>query len=120
MGLFRKKTDLKNNLEFTEYNKIDKSRGLLTSFDLMEYFIMSERDDEEMFKLCDTIINGKAVLANFDRVNTNDCNYMLSFISGVVYARGGQAITLGPRLFLFAGKEELTDGSLLQYVEDIK
>jgi len=120
MGLFKKKPKLKNNLEFTEYNKIDKNKGLLTSFDLMEYFIMQTRDDEEMFKLCDTILNGKAVLANFDKLSNSDCNYMLSFISGVVYALGGQAFTLGPKLFLFAGKEELKDGSLLQYVEDIK
>lgn len=119
MGLFRK-NKINNNLEFTEYNKNDKSRGLLTSFDQMEYFIMQEKSDEEMFKLCDTILSGKAVLANFDKVSSNDCNYMLSFISGVVYARGGEAITLGPKLFLFAGKEEYEDGSLLQYVEDIK
>lgn len=86
----------------------------------MEYFIIHERSDDEMFKLCDTILKGKAVLANFDKVGNADCNYMLAFISGVVYARGGEAITLGPKLFLFAGREEIEDGSLLQYVEDIR
>ena len=120
MGIFRKNSKLKNNLEFTEYNKNDKSKGLLTSFDLMEYIIMEERDEQAMFRLCDILLSGKAVLANFDKVNNADCNYMLSFISGVVYARGGEAITLGTKLFLFAGKDELADGSLLQYVEDIR
>lgn len=118
MGIFSKKKP--NKLEFSEYNKTDKSKGLLTSFDLMEYFIIQEKSDDEMFKLCDTILKGRAVLANFDKLNVADCNYMLAFISGVVYARGGEAITLGPKLFLFAGKEEFEDGSLLQYVEDIK
>ena len=118
MGIFRNKKN--KNFEINEYNK-DKVRGLLTSFDKMEYYVFQERSDEKMFELCNTILKQKPVLANFDKVvNNSDCNYMLAFISGVIYARGGQAIQVGPKLFLFAGKEEFEDGSLLQYVEDIK
>lgn len=117
MGLFRKK---KTNLEFTEYNNPDKSKGLLTAFDRMEYFVIQEDFENDMFKVCDTILKHKAVLANFDKVRDVDCNYMLSFISGVVYSLNGEVITLGERLFLFAGKSEFEDGSLHQYVEDIK
>lgn len=117
MSIFKK---IKNKkLEFSDYRN-EKTKGLLTSFDLMEYFIIQERSDEEMLHLCDTLLKRRAVLANFDKLNAADCNYMLAFISGVVYARGGQAIQLGPKLFLFGGKEEFEDGSLLQYVEDIK
>lgn len=120
MGIFSKKKT-NNKLEFSEYNKGEKRRGLLTSFDKMEYFVFNDKSEEKMFLLCETVLKGKPVLANFDKVkDASECNYMLAFISGVVYARQGQAITIGPRLFLFAGKEELEDGSLLQYVEDIK
>lgn len=117
MSIFKKNKNKK--LEFSDYRN-EKTKGLLTSFDLMEYFIIQERSDEEMLHLCDTLLKRRAVLANFDKLNAADCNYMLAFISGVVYARGGQAIQLGPKLFLFGGKEEFEDGSLLQYVEDIK
>lgn len=118
MGIFKKKK--KNNFEINEYSK-EKSRGLLTSFDKMEYFVFSERSDDKMFELCEVLKKNKPVLANFDKVASNsDCNYMLAFISGVVYAREGQAIQVGPKLFLFGGKEEFEDGSLFQYVEDIK
>lgn len=118
MGLFKKKKN--KNLPINEFNK-DKARGLLTSFDKMEYFVFVEKSDAKMFELCDMILNHKPVLANFDKVaSAADCNYMLAFISGVCYARGGQAIQVGPKLFLFGGKEEFEDGSLFQYVEDIK
>ncbi|MFA6889679.1 MAG: cell division protein SepF [Bacilli bacterium] len=119
MGLFKKKEE---ELKFNEYGKSErgKNRGLLTSFDQMEYFVFQERNDDEMFRLCDAILHKKAVLANFDKLSAKDCNYMLSFISGVVYSRDGQSIKLGLRLFLFAGKEEFEDGSLFQYIEDIK
>jgi len=97
-----------------------KNKQLLTAFDRMEYFIVEKKSDEELFKICDTILGGKPVLANFDRVPSADCNYMLSFISGVIYATEGEAIQVGSRLFSFARKEEYEDGSLKQYVEDIK
>lgn len=100
----------------------EKNKQLLTAFDKMVYYIFQEGDDsrEEMFKLCDNILNGKPVLANFDKVSVADSNFMLAFISGVVYACEGETIQVGNKLFLFARKEEYEDGSLMQYVEDIK
>lgn len=102
--------------------KSDYSRNkqLLTAFDRMEYFIVADKTNEELFKICDTILNGKPVLANFDRISNADCNYMLAFISGVVYACDGETIQVGDKLFLFARKDEYEDGSLKQYIEDIK
>ncbi len=110
MGLFgkRKKSD------------VTKKGQLLTAFDKMEYFSVEERSNETLFKICDTIINGKAVLAKFDKISSSDANYMLSFISGVVYACKGKTIQASDKLFLFARKEEYEDGSLEQYVEDMQ
>jgi cell division inhibitor SepF len=122
MAFFKKKKI--NKLEFSEYNKKVKGgkRGpsLLTSFDRMEYSIVSENTKVALIKICDTILSGKAVLANFDRIDPSDANEMLSFISGVVYARGGEICKLDSKLFLFGTKEEFEDGSLYQYVEDTK
>lgn len=116
MGLFKSK---KNDLQFSSYGKNEKS-GLLTSFDKMEYYIVQESSDDEMLKLSDIILSHKAVLANFDKLNNSECNYMLAFVSGVVYALDGEVMKIGPKLFLLGGKEEYEDGSLRQYVEDIK
>ena len=112
--MFRKKKK-KENKEVYPRNK-----NLLTSFDKMQYFIIEEKSNDQMFKLCDTILSGKPVLANFDKLNAADCNYMLSFISGVVYATDGETMQLGNKLFLFARKEEYEDGSLKQYIKDIE
>ena len=101
-------------------NDSQKNKQLLTAFDRMEYFIIAQKSNEELFKISDTILSGKPVLANFDRLVPSDCNYMLSFISGVVYACDGEVVQVGTKLFLFARKEEYEDGSLKQYIEDIK
>lgn len=112
MGLFKKK----NKDKSMDYN----SKALMTSFDQMEYFIVQDRSNEQLFNLCDTILSGKPVLANFDKLSPMDCNYILAFMSGVVYATDGEAIKVSDRLYLFARKEEFEDGSLREYVEDIK
>ena len=79
--------DAKLSLKKKKRNNDLKNKQLLTAFDRMEYFIVEKRTNEELFKICDAILGGKPVLANLDRLTSaQDCNYMLSFISGVVYA----------------------------------
>lgn len=121
MGLFKKK---RRKLEMSDYSSHKKNRrkdSLLTSFDKLEYAIVSENStDEDLLKICDTILSGRAVLTNFEKLEPTRANEMLAFISGVVYAKDGEAIKLDSRLFLFGRKEEFEDGSLYQYVEDTK
>jgi len=125
MGFLKKTKRNRNKLEFSEYNKYKAKGGknytsLLTSFDRMEYQIVNENSKETLLKICDIILSGRAVLANFDKVDADQANEMLSFISGVVYAKEGEIYKLDKKLFLFGRKEEFADGSLYQYVEDTK
>ena len=113
MGLFKKKDKDTNQ---NGYNQ----KALMTAFDQMEYFIVKDRSQDELFKLSDTILSGKPVLANFDNLSVSDCNFILAFVSGVVYAKEGEVIRMNERLYLFARKEEFEDGSLREYIEDNK
>ncbi len=122
-NLFKRNKRKLNKMEFTEYNAKNKSKkrsSLLTSFDRMEYKTVNDHSQEMLFEICDTIINGKAVLANFDKIDPKNANDMLSFISGVVYAKEGEIHKLDDKLFLFGRKEEFEDGSLDSYVQDSK
>ena len=123
MGLFGKKKR-KQKLQFSEYtppkSKQKKGEKLLTSYDTMKYFTVHTDTEDELFKICDTLLDGKAILANFDQLNPTAANRMLSFISGVVYAKSGEIYQISERIFLFARKEEFEDGSLYQYIEDTR
>lgn len=122
MCFFRKKRKLKK-VEFSEYlnkNKTRKSSSLITSFDRMDYTIVVEADDETLYKICDVILSGRAVLANFAKVKIKEANDMLRFISGVVYATEGEVKRVDDKLFLFGRKEEFEDGSLYSYIDDTK
>ena len=120
MGLFKKK---RRKLEMSDnsHKKGRRRDSLLTSFDKLEYAIVSENStDDDLLKICDIILSGRAVLTNFEKLDPTRANEMLAFISGVVYAKEGEAIKLDSRLFLFGRKEEFEDGSLYQYVEDTR
>lgn len=122
MGLFKKEKI--NKVQFSDYNSKSKQSkrpgSILTSFDRLQFLTVPNNSQEELLDICNTIISGKAILANFDQLSSDDANYMLAFISGVVYATDGQIFKLDTKLFLFGRKEEFEDGSLLQYVEDTR
>ena len=114
MGLFKKKNKDKYNENYFKNIK----RG--TSFDNMAYILIRDNSDEQLLEVCDTILSGKAVLANFNKISSQDANMMLSFISGVIYATDGEYFKLESKMFLFGRKEEFEDGSLYQYIEDTR
>ena len=113
MGLFGK------NKTKQKKQDLNKVQGL-TAFDNMAYIIVTNNSDEQLQEICDTILGGRAVLANFNKISSNDANSMLAFIAGVIYALDGDHFQIESKLFLFARQEELQDGSLLQYIEDTK
>ncbi len=126
MGLFsNKKNDkkIKKNKKRKgkfPYNE-NMQKSALTAFDNMIYMeVISEDLDGQLFKICDTILSGRAVLANFTKISLSDANRMLSFIAGVIYAREGEYFKTDTKMFLFACKEEFQDGSLYEYIEDTR
>jgi cell division inhibitor SepF len=135
MGLLKRKKQVKNvalseydyrpNIESNQQGDLDKKkkrkfdrRNLITAFDLMQSEIVKDKD--QLLDLCDIIMRGRAVLANFEKLSVDDANYMLTFLSGVVYALEGEVHKTGSRTFLFAGKKQYIDGTLHQFIEDIK
>ena len=118
MGLFKKKN--KTN-DYTGYkNSKGRQAPTLTSFDNMTYVIVRDSSDKQLLEICDTVLGGKAVLANFNKISPTDANMMLAFISGVVYAKDGVIEKIESKLFLFGRKEEFEYGSFYQYIEDSK
>lgn len=113
----RKKTSSAEDNANERLKKL-KKQTMISAFDMMRAETVISRD--QLFDLCDTIINGNALLANFEKMDVEDANYMLTFLSGAVYALNGEIHKTGPKTFLFARAESYADGTLYQYIEDIK
>jgi hypothetical protein len=85
---------------FGKKKKETKQKALLTSFDLMQ--TKTVLSSEELLDLCDVVLGGRALLANFERIPVSDANRMLAFLSGAVYALNGQVHQTGPHT-LYSG-----------------
>lgn len=116
MGLLGRK----KRQEKEERHSIRRKGSLATAFDSMKYYTPKDASDQSKFEICDMLLQGYPVLANFNNVPLSEVNEMLAFISGVVYAMQGEIYSLGAKLFLFGGKESYEDGTLIQYIEDTK
>jgi len=111
MSLFKSKN---KNTEVME----TQNRSILQARDRIEFKKIDKRSEEVMFSMCDSIIDGRPVLANFDLLDADDCNLIITFLSGCVYALAGDVVQISERLFLFASGESFEDGSLEAYIED--
>lgn len=93
---------------------------IMTAYDRIVYWDVTDSSDETLFAISDKILEGYPVLANFATLDVKVSNSMLAFLSGVIYATGGQTLKIQQYLFLLGRKEEFEDGSLYQYYEDLK
>lgn len=122
MGLFKKN----KKFAYSDYNygrnqksTNNKNAPTITSFDKIVYKVINENKDVLLYDVTDCILSGHPVLVKFE-IPTEEANKMLAFLSGVVYTTDGKIFTIETRLFLIGRKEEFEDGSLYQYVEDLK
>lgn len=113
MALFKKKVKIESIGQ-------KKNQNSLTSFDRIVYMVIENASDEQIFAISDKVLAGYPVLANFEKLDNEGANMILTFVSGVLYAAGGRSLKIQPRLFLLAKDEEYEDGTLYQYYEDLK
>ncbi len=95
------------------------SKEFGTSFDrLLNYNITEDLDiDDQMLELADSVLSNCPILVNFEAVkDVNKCNQVLSFLSGVIYACGGESYQIGNESYLIASDKAFEDGSLRRWV----
>lgn len=102
---------------FKKRNRKNQETGyLLSSFDRLEHRIVNDRG--ELLDLCNVLLEGRALLANFEKVSVEDANYMLTFLSGAVFALKGEVHKIHTKTFLFGSEAEYQDGTLKQYLKE--
>jgi cell division inhibitor SepF len=92
-----------------------------TAFERMRsYYLQSETSIfEQAIELANVLNENYPVLLNTEKLsNLADVNYVVAFLSGNVYGRGGVTYQLGKETFLFGIKESFEDGSLDSYIRD--
>lgn len=91
----------------------------LTTFDRLSFKVVKSITDEYICAVADEIRANTGVLADFTQAaNDPKREYMLQFLSGVVYALSGKVERMSKYVFLFGSAEAFRDGSLDNYIQD--
>jgi FtsZ-interacting cell division protein YlmF len=59
---------------------------------------------DQAHEICDLVKQGKVVAVQMEGVNTQDCQRIMDFLSGVAHSLGGEIEQLSNRIFLVAPK----------------
>ncbi len=79
-----------------------------------------EDDDHLALNLVRELKNGCPLIINFSKLNEIECNKMIAFFQGAAVALDGKALRIDADIYLFARKEDLLDGSVREFVKDLK
>lgn len=81
--------------------------------------ILSEpRVFAEAQEIADHLKNRKAVIVNLQRIQHDQAKRIIDFLSGTVYAIGGEIQQLGQKIFLCTPDNVEVDGSITQFITE--
>lgn len=63
------------------------------------------------------LINNKAVVINFSKIDDKSANRIVDFIAGTVFALGGQIQRIGSKIYLATPPKFVTDGKISDLVD---
>lgn len=77
--------------------------------------------DEDIYltNLADKLIEGLPLILNFEPLDIDQANKSIAFLSGVVYAVGGEIAHVKEKVFLFGNQDVLKDGSISEFLKEI-
>ena len=103
-----------------ETSQVDytKSESNELARDMIEF--VKVESAEEVLSLADKLLGGYPLVINFQEVPVSEANQIISFLSGIIYAKGGVNSSMQPKVFLFALDSVLEDGSVLEFYEEYK
>ncbi|MFA6678437.1 MAG: cell division protein SepF [Acholeplasmataceae bacterium] len=91
-----------------------------TAFERIIFEDLDTGDDDYIVSLANELINGSPLVVNFEKLDIDEANKVIAFLSGVMFAVGGKIERINSRIFLFARAQEFKDGTLKQFVDEYK
>ena len=111
MGIFKKMMGY-------DTNEIDEAKKNVPSVKKMQFFDQTNLKSSKV--VADYLIKGYPVLVNFEGVDLVEANQIVFFTSGVTYALKGEVFRIKGQIILFTDEDNLTDGTIRQFVNSSK
>ena len=114
MSLFGKRRDDEYRKASNEINQETQPKTAAERI-VMENIV----DPDRAVVLADMLMQGSPICVGCEELDIDEANKAIAFLSGVVYAIGGEVKRIHEKAFLFARKQEFMDGTLNQFLAQL-
>jgi len=80
---------------------------------------LSDTTNHTLNSLASNLINGHPLIIDFSKIEREDANRALAFLSGVAFTLDGNVSNIKDMIFLFTDKNSFADGTLRSYIKDL-
>jgi cell division inhibitor SepF len=109
MGLFSK----------NKKKKVDEMIEKTPTAEMIVFESLKSDEDLYLTSLADQMMDGHPLILNFDKLDIDQANKVIAFLSGVVYARKGEILNVKEKVFMFANHDVYEDGSMDDFLKEI-
>jgi cell division inhibitor SepF len=118
---YEEEEDLQEQEEPKQNSKESLKRNIVSLQSVQKsskVILMEPRVFAEAQEIADHLKNRKAVIVNLQRIQHDQAKRIVDFLSGTVYAIGGDIQHLGPKIFLCAPDNVEISGSISEIMAD--
>lgn len=106
MGIFGKK-------------KVEEQHKESIASDNIEFLELDDSTDETLLNIADRMKQSIPYIINFERLDIDDVNKSIAFLSGVTYALDGEVIMIKEKIFMFGDNDSFSDGTLKTFLQEL-
>lgn len=106
MGIFNKK-------------KEEQVTPSVRASDIIEFQELDNASDEQLLAIADGLKKHIPYIINFEKLDIDDINKAIAFLSGLVYALNGEVTIIKEKILLFGDEISFEDGSLKTFLEEL-
>lgn len=97
-----------------------QNQEIESAYDRIIFEQVATAEDVFLVELARELKNGRPLVLNFEVLGPDESNKTVAFLSGCIYILDGIIEKISDKIFLFARRQELRDGTLQKFIDEYK
>jgi cell division inhibitor SepF len=104
---------------FSFFKKKEEEQDTPLKRDLIYFELLENGEDETLVSIANKIVAGNPSIINLEKLDIDDANKAIAFLSGVCYGISGEIVNVKEKIFMFSDKTVYDDGSMESFLKEI-
>lgn len=104
---------------FSFFKKKEEEQDAPLKRDLIYFELLEDGEDKTLVDIANKIVDGNPAIINLEKLDIDEANKAIAFLSGVCYALSGEIVNVKEKIFMFSDKTVYDDGSMESFLKEI-